>query len=95
MTGGGGGVGCCTTTVGTGGGSMASSEDGILPSTSKAVGCEKGVLRGGASLDLRLDFLALPFPLVGCDSIVTASRPRETPSEPESMLSRLPSFDLA
>lgn len=83
------------TMVGARGVPRASSEDGISPSRSKIVACEKAVLRGAASLDLRLDFLALLLLLVGCDSIVAALRPRETPSEPESLLSGFPSFGLA
>lgn len=73
----------------------SSSDEGISPSRSNIVACEKLVLRAAVSLDLRLDFLALVLLLVGCGSIVTALWPRETPSEMESLLSDFPAFGLA
>lgn len=73
-----------------------SSGDGISRSVSNTVAWEKAVLRAAAPLDLRLDlFLALPLLLVGWGSIVTALRLRETPSEPESLLSGFSNFVLA
>lgn len=89
------GVACFGTRVREKGGSRSSSDDGISPSRSNTVACEKFVLRAAASLDLRLDFLALLLLLVGCGSIVTPLRPRETPSELESLLSGFSTFGLA
>lgn len=77
------------------GGSRSSSDDGISPSRSNTVACEKAVLRAAASLDLRLDFLALLLLLVGCGSFVPPLRPRETPSELESLLSGFSTFGSA